>query len=95
MSLAKTVGIALTGIGGIIMAVLGVAIYIWSIVIAYLVGGIVAAAITIAIPVISQLYWFFKIWYWTGNIYNPYCLALIGYIIAWIVMLVGIYKSES
>ena len=95
MSLGKGIGAFLTGTSGIIMGILGVIIYIWSIVIAYAVGGIIYAAITIALPGASQVYWFFRIWYWTGSINNPYCLAVIGYIGALIIIFVGVTLTSS
>jgi hypothetical protein len=95
MSLGKGIGAFFTGTVGIIMSILGVCIYIWSIVIAYAVGGIISAAITIALPGISQLYWFFRIWYWTGSINNTYCLAIIGYVVALIIIFIGVTISEK
>jgi len=94
MSLSKGIGVVFMGTGGIIMAILGMAIYIWSIVISYAFGGLIAAIFTLAIPVAGQIYWFFKIWYLTGTIINAYCLATIGYVVSLGLIIVGVAMME-
>jgi hypothetical protein len=36
--------------------------YIWSIVIAFKIHGIISAGLTLMLPVVSQLYWVYKLW---------------------------------
>jgi len=65
----------------LIISTLGLTIRILTIVIAWSAGGIVGAALTLCLPLISELYWFFIILKVAGNINNHYCLLMLGYIL--------------
>ena len=82
-------GCAIAGIAYLVMGVLGLIIHIWTILIAYSFAGILGAAISLMFPVLAQIFWGFKIWAHTGTIMNGYCLALIGYVVAFGAVLIG------
>lgn len=63
----------------LLFAGFGLAIHVWSIILAYFVSGLFAATLTLSFPVISQIYWFFKIGLRAG-FDNIYCMAIMGYI---------------
>ena len=88
-------GCAMAGVAYPIMTILGAIIYVWTIVFAFADKGLFAAVLSLIFPVLAQLYWGFVIWNATGTIVNPYCLALIGYGILWVVILVGFKMADT
>jgi|GEM_PF-1225618 len=79
VSMRNIVGGGFIGIGMIAIYILGLIIHIWTIVIAYSVSGILASVLTLIFPVLSEIYWFFKI----GNHFGYsalYCVAIIAYV---------------
>ena len=75
------IGCAFTGIGYLIIVFLGLMIYVWTIVIAYYFAGIFGAILSLIFPVFAQIFWGVKLWSDSGTIMNPYCLALIAYLV--------------
>jgi hypothetical protein len=79
MSLRNIVGGGFMGIGVIAISVLGLIIHIWTIIIAYSFSGIFASILTLIFPILSEIYWFFKV----GNNFGYstlYCVANIAYV---------------
>lgn len=70
-------------------------VYVWSVKIAWDSGGFLAAAATLSIPVIAQLYWAAKIWYYTETICNWYTFSVISCALAGILFLSGGFLSDS
>lgn len=93
----KGVGCAFGGIIYLIAGILGLIIHIWTILIAYSFGGLIYAIISLILPVIAQIYWGIRVWTYTGTFFNYYCIALVGYVVLWIValgILAFVSKSE-
>ena len=67
------------GIAWLVATILGLVIHVWTIVIAYLASGIVAAVVTLLFPVLSQAYWFFKVGSNAGYD-TDYCIAILAYV---------------
>lgn len=88
-NIGQGVGCTITALAYLIMGGLGMAIYIWTIIIAYNFSGIFGAALSLMFPVIAQIVWGIKMWIYTGTFMNYYCMAIIGYVIACIIVLVG------
>jgi hypothetical protein len=82
-------GIAILGIAGFVAWILAAIIHVWTVVIAFMSGGLVSAVITLLLPVLSQIYWGFVIFSATGTIFNTYCLALVAYVVLWGILLLG------
>ncbi len=76
-----------TYIGYLIISILCFILYVWSIIISYFMYGIIGAALTVLFPVVSQIFWFFRLWILTKNILNPYCLA---FLVALVIILIMI-----
>lgn len=79
MSIKKTIGASVALLAFVAMGVLGLIIHVWTVVLAYSVSGMFAAVISLIFPVLSELYWFGKVWKSIG-IDASYCLAILGYI---------------
>lgn len=88
-------GCLLMGLAYPVLGILGLIIHIWAIVIAFSSGGIIAAGLTLALPVLAEIYWGFVIWNATGTFQNLYCLAIAGYAIAFIIGMVGVFMLDS
>ena len=91
----KGTGCAIAGIGYLALSILGLVIHIWTIIIAYSFAGILGAAISLMLPMLSQIFWGFKMWNYTGTIMNNYCMSLIGYVVAFIVVIIGAGMSQE
>lgn len=93
----STKSMAYAGVGGVAWfsaGILGLVIHVMTIVIAVKVSGIFAAVVTLMLPVISQIFWFFKI----GNAFgygSNYCVAIMAYIVLWIGSMFFIAKADS
>ncbi len=85
----KSTGVMLMGFAYPTMTLLGLVIYVWTIVIAFDVSGIISAVISVLTPVVAQMFWFVKVWGITGTPLNWYCLAIFAYIICWVVLVFG------
>ncbi len=68
-----------------ILGIAGVAIHLWTILIALGSSGFTAALITFIAPVVSQFYWAYYSYQITHTIFNTYLVALAAYIALWIV----------
>ncbi len=94
-SIKEGAGCALVGIAYPVIGILGLIIHIWTIVIAYTVSGLIGAIITLIFPVLSQIYWFIKVWSFAGTILNLYCIAILAYVGCFIVMIIGFSMMDS
>lgn len=83
------IGCLSAGIIHIILGALGLIIHAWTVIIAYSVKGFIAAVITLALPVFSEIYWGYNIWDKTGVFLNLYNIALLTYVGLWILMWVS------
>lgn len=54
-----------------------IVMHIWTILTAFSASGWLAALLTLIFPVISELYWFFRVGFSAG-FGDPYCLSLIA-----------------
>jgi hypothetical protein len=94
-------GFSLLSAGVIHLFIIGVGllIHVWTIVIAFSIKGLFAAAITLACPVLSEIYWAFILWKKTDSISNSYTISLFIYvglsILMWIFMIVSDILSEK
>ncbi len=88
-------GCLLLGVAYPIIMLLGLIIHIWTVVIAYFSGGIVAVLISLMLPVLAELYWGYTIWSTTGTFFNLYCLALLAYVVAFMIASVGISMADD
>jgi hypothetical protein len=82
-----------TGIGclsaGIIhlgLGALGLIIHAWTVIIAFGAKGFIAAVITLALPVVAELFWGYQIWSTSGIFLNWYTISLLAYTGLWILM---------
>jgi len=79
MSIQEVVGGGLVGLAGLAATILGLVIHVWTIVIAYAIGGLFAAVLTLIFPVLSEAFWFFKVG--TNVSFGTlYCLSIIAYV---------------
>lgn len=62
----------------------GIAIYLWTVLMAFQLGGFLSAFLTFILPVIGQLFWAWKTITITGVFWNLYIVALVAYIGAWV-----------
>jgi len=89
MSVQENAGCALAGTAYMILSVLGVIIHVWTIILAFMIKGFFAAIITFVFPVLSQIFWFFKIGANVGYTNNWFCIAIMVYAGLWVVVFVG------
>ena len=83
----EKIGCAIAGLLMPIMWILGMVIHIWTIIIAYAFGGLLAAIITLVVPVFAQIYWMIRTWVYVGTFFNLYCLAIAAYAIGFIAII--------
>lgn len=79
MSVKEYVGGGIMMFAYIVAGILGLVIHVWTIVIAFLTSGLFAAVLTFIFPVLSEIYWFFKVGSSLGFGTN-YCIAIMVYI---------------
>jgi hypothetical protein len=82
-------GCAVAGLSYFFVFAAGLAIYIWTIDIAYRSAGILGAVLSVFLPVFAQIFWGVKFWMDTGTIFNPYCMVVIGYSFLTTLMKIG------
>lgn len=82
-------------ISGGICTLLCLIIHVLTIVIAYQYSGIFLAVISSIMPVLSEIYWAFKLWKITGIFLNDYTLILIAIVISGFIGTYGIQKAEA
>jgi hypothetical protein len=71
------------GLGGVLIVigwVLSAGIYLLTLYIAYL-TGFFQMLLTLAFPVVSQIYWIFRLWYETGTFFNLLTLLCIAWLV--------------
>ncbi len=93
---AQNLGCLVSGSTFIALGILGVAIHVWTIIIAYGVGGIGSAILAFILPVLAEFYWGFKVWVMVGTVLNLYCISLLVYLGMWISLvahLLGVFKD--
>ena len=95
MSVRENVGCAMAGVAYTILYVLGAIIHVWTIILSFMIKGFFAALITFVFPVLSQIFWFFKIGANVGYTNNPFCIAIIVYVGLWALVLVGAAVASS
>lgn len=88
-------GCAISGVSYLLMTALGAIIYIWTIVVAYHAAGFFAAVLSLIFPVFAQIFWGIQLWVDTGTIMNPYCLTLLGYLLAAVLVRAGIILFQN
>jgi len=74
--------------GGVLYLVLGIAgllIHLWTIIISLAEKGIIAALISLVLPVVAEIYWVFASCKMTGTWFNTYTIAIISYVVLWLV----------
>jgi hypothetical protein len=94
--IAENLGCLVSGSTFIVLAILGVAIHVWTIIIAYGVSGFWFAILAFIFPVLAELYWGFRVWIMAGTIINLYCISLLVYLGMWISLvahLLGVFKD--
>ena len=79
MSVRKYVGGGIMGLSWIAASILGLVIHVWTIVIAFSVSGLFAAVLTMVFPVLSEIYWFFKVGNNVGFV-TTYCVSIMAYV---------------
>lgn len=67
----------------------GIAIYLWTVIIAFMYGGFISALLTFILPVIGQIFWAWKSYVYTGYFWNTFIVALVSYIAVWVIVLVS------
>ncbi|MGE5443743.1 MAG: hypothetical protein ACM3SR_03975 [Ignavibacteriales bacterium] len=93
---AQNLGCLVSGSSFIALGILGVAIHVWTIIIAYGVSGLGSAILALIFPVLAELYWFFRVCVMTGTALNLYCISLLVYLGLWISLvahLLGVFKD--
>jgi hypothetical protein len=95
-TILATTGFVTGGLLYIVVAILGLLLHLWTILIAFGYSGIIAALISLVFPVIAELYWAFYSWKAAGTIVNTYCVSLGVYAIMFIVsiLIVGLSASK-
>lgn len=91
----ETAGYAIAGFAYVALSILGTVIHIWTIVISYTISGLIAAILSLALPVLAQIYWFFFVWSANGTLMNKYCLALLVYLALWAIVGIGASLAGS
>lgn len=95
-NIAVLSGCLVGGVSYIILSILGFVLHVWTIIIAFLTKGLLAAIISAALPVLAQIYWGIKIWSVSGTFFNPYCLAISVYVVLWIIVIAtGLITSSA
>jgi hypothetical protein len=85
----KAAGRVFVGVVIMGMTILGLVIHVWTIVIAFTASGLFGAVIALALPVIAEVIWFFKVWEATDSVSNKYCISILIYVGLWIAAIVG------
>ena len=88
MSVREYVGGGIMGLAWIAISILGLVIHVWTIVIAFLLSGLFAAVLTLVFPVLSEIYWFFKIGSNLGY-GTTYCVSIMAYVALFGVVFLG------
>jgi hypothetical protein len=90
-------GCAFGGLLYLIAGISGLAIHLWTVLIALGEKGFIAALITLVTPPFAEIFWGFYSWkYITGVFFNTYTASLIAYVVIWgiAVILVSYFSSK-
>ena len=79
MTVRENVGAGVMGMAWIGAQILGAIIHVYTILIAYSLSGFFAAVISLALPVVSQVYWFFKVASLAG-FGATYCVTIMAFL---------------
>lgn len=93
---AQNLGCLVSGSTFLLLAILGVAMHVWTIVIAYGVSGFGSAILAFIFPVLAELYWGIRVCVMSGTVLNLYCISLLVYLAMWISLvshLLGVFKD--
>ncbi len=91
--LGTTASVLFGGLGILIyltLGILGAVIHVFTILVAFSISGILGAVLSLGLPVLAQIYWFIRLWYITGTVWNPYCLAIMAYVGLVAILVVGV-----
>lgn len=88
MSIRETAGGGVMALAGLGASMLGLIIHVWTVVIAFSVAGMFAAVLTLIFPVLSQVFWFFKVGANMG-FGTMYCVAIMAYIGCFVIVFLG------
>ena len=67
--------------------ILGTVYHLWTVIIAFQ-HGIVSGIVTLVLPVLSEIYWFFKLW----GVNTPYIVVSIIYAV--ITLIVSLFRND-
>ena len=93
--LREYVGCAIPGKADKVLSVLGVIIHVWTMILAFKIKGFYAAFMTFFFPVLSQIFWFFKIGAKVGYTKSWFCISLMVYAILWVLVLLGFLAAQG
>lgn len=75
----------------------GLAIHLFTTYLAFQTSGIISAIFTFIFPPVSELFWLWRFWSWSGEFFNPYtqwiCFYLLVVVIGYI--LIAIFGSAA
>ncbi len=60
---------------------LAMLLHVWTVALAFGRARILGAVVTLALPGLSELFWFWRVWSSAGTIWNAYCVAVFGYMV--------------
>ena len=79
MSIKENVGGGIMVLALIVASILGLIVHVLTIVIAFSVSGLFAAVLTLIFPILSEIYWFFKVGSNVG-FGATYCVSIMAYV---------------
>lgn len=94
MSVKENVGGGIMGLAWITASIVGLVIHVWTIVIAFSIKGLFGAVLTLVFPVLSEIFWFFKVGNHVGYD-TTYCVAIMAYVGLVILAFVGAMIASS
>lgn len=75
MSRRNDIRLLLSWIGAIVVYSSGAIVHLWTIIVAFIEGGVYYAIPTALLPCIAWIYWFVEVINRTGTVMNPYCIT--------------------
>jgi len=91
-------GNALVGLGsvlGVINWISALFLHVLTIILAYKVSGIFAAIVSLVLPVVSTVFWFFVMWWKTGEAFNSHYGHWVGVFLLYFVISIGLIVGGS
>jgi hypothetical protein len=89
------IGISIYVLARLALAVLGIGLHLWTIIIALVNSGFLAAGVTLIFPALSELYWGFEVWKASGTLFNPYDLSLAAYVALFVLSWAGLTMVKT